>query len=126
LGGVGTPADVRDHVAALEDIGADQVGFVRQFGRATHQEMCDELHLFAEEVMRPFQQREAERAARKADELAPFIDAAMQRKPPEEPVRQEQVARIMALPQRAVLAQQAGENINAWDRAHVTDILNSV
>ncbi len=129
LGGVGTPDDVREHVAALEEIGADQVGFVRQFGRATHQEMCDELQLFASEVMRPFQQREAERARRKAAELAPYIEAAMKRKPPEDPVRQEQVSPIMALPQRAVLAQQAGQAKGAWerpDRAHVTDILNSV
>ena len=53
----------------------------------------------------------------------------MKRKPPEEPVRQEQVESILALPQRAVLAQQAGKEQGAWDRpdrAHVTDILNSV
>ena len=52
-----------------------------QAGRATHEEICDSLRLFAEEVMPEFKtDEEAERVARKQEALAPYIEAAMERK----------------------------------------------
>ena len=116
VGGVGTPEEVRRHLLALEEIGADQVGFVRQFGRATHEQMCQELKLLADEVMPEFQKRAPEREKRKAEELAPYITAAMARRKPEAPLRRDEVPPVIALPKRAMLAQQSGRALEEWEK----------
>ena len=54
--------------------------FLQQAGRNKHEHICDSLELFAAEVMGEFKAEVAEREARKAAELAPFIEAAMARK----------------------------------------------
>jgi alkanesulfonate monooxygenase SsuD/methylene tetrahydromethanopterin reductase-like flavin-dependent oxidoreductase (luciferase family) len=78
--GIGTPADIRDHIAAFRDAGVDQVIFLQQAGRNKHQHICESLELFAAEVMPAFKAEVAEREARKAAELGPYIEAAMARK----------------------------------------------
>jgi alkanesulfonate monooxygenase SsuD/methylene tetrahydromethanopterin reductase-like flavin-dependent oxidoreductase (luciferase family) len=78
--GIGTPADIRDHIAAFRDAGVDQVIFLQQAGRNKHQHICESLELFATEVMPAFKAEVAEREAKKAAELAPYIEAAMARK----------------------------------------------
>ncbi|MDE0009140.1 MAG: LLM class flavin-dependent oxidoreductase, partial [Gammaproteobacteria bacterium] len=42
--------------------------------------ICEALELFAAEVMPEFKEREAERERRKMEELAPYLEAAMERK----------------------------------------------
>jgi alkanesulfonate monooxygenase SsuD/methylene tetrahydromethanopterin reductase-like flavin-dependent oxidoreductase (luciferase family) len=78
--GIGTPADIRDHIAAFRDAGVDQVIFLQQAGRNKHADICASLELFAGEVMGEFKAEVAEREARKAAHLAPYIEAAMGRK----------------------------------------------
>jgi alkanesulfonate monooxygenase SsuD/methylene tetrahydromethanopterin reductase-like flavin-dependent oxidoreductase (luciferase family) len=78
--GIGTPADIRDHVRAFQAAGVDQVIFMQQAGRNKHEHICESLELFAAEVMGEFKAEVADREARKAAELAPFIEAAMARK----------------------------------------------
>jgi alkanesulfonate monooxygenase SsuD/methylene tetrahydromethanopterin reductase-like flavin-dependent oxidoreductase (luciferase family) len=78
--GIGTPADIRDHIAAFQAAGVDQVIFLQQAGRNRHEHICESLELFAAEVMGGFKAEVAEREARKAAELAPYIEAAMARK----------------------------------------------
>src|SRR5512140_37594 len=78
--GIGTPADIRDHIRAFSDAGVDQVIFLQQAGRNKHEDICASLELFAAEVMGEFKAEVAEREARKAAELAPWIEAAMARK----------------------------------------------
>jgi len=79
-GGLGTPDDVRRHLEGLEEIGVDQVIFLQQGGRNRHEHICDSLELFASDVMPAFKERGTEREARKAEELAPFVEAALARK----------------------------------------------
>jgi alkanesulfonate monooxygenase SsuD/methylene tetrahydromethanopterin reductase-like flavin-dependent oxidoreductase (luciferase family) len=78
--GIGTPADIRDHIRAFSDAGVDQVIFLQQAGRNKHEHICQSLELFAAEVMGEFKAEVAEREAKKAAELAPYIAAAMARK----------------------------------------------
>ena len=78
--GIGTPTDIRDHVRAFQASGIDQVIFLQQAGRNKHEHICQSLELFAAEVMGEFKAQVAEREAKKAAELAPFIEAAMARK----------------------------------------------
>jgi alkanesulfonate monooxygenase SsuD/methylene tetrahydromethanopterin reductase-like flavin-dependent oxidoreductase (luciferase family) len=79
-GGIGTPDDMRDHLKKFEEVGVDQVTFIQQAGMNKHEHICESLELFAHEVMPEFKAREAEREAKKAEELAPYIEAALARK----------------------------------------------
>ena len=79
--GIGTPDDLRAHLLAFEQSGVDHVAFIQQGGRNRHEHICEALELFAAEVMPEFREREAARQLRKMEELAPFIDKAMARKP---------------------------------------------
>lgn len=78
--GIGTPDDFRRLVRGFEEAGVDQIILLQQAGRNTHAQICDSLQLFADEVLPEFKARQAEKAARKAAELAPYIEAALARK----------------------------------------------
>jgi alkanesulfonate monooxygenase SsuD/methylene tetrahydromethanopterin reductase-like flavin-dependent oxidoreductase (luciferase family) len=79
--GIGTPAQVRDDLRRFEDAGVDQVIFLQQAGNNRHDHICESLRKFASEVMPEFVAREPEREARKREELAPYVEAALARKP---------------------------------------------
>jgi hypothetical protein len=78
--GIGTPDDIREHIRGFQAAGVDQVIFLQQAGRNQHQHIVESLELFAAEVMPGFKAEVAEREARKAVELAPYLEAAMARK----------------------------------------------
>jgi alkanesulfonate monooxygenase SsuD/methylene tetrahydromethanopterin reductase-like flavin-dependent oxidoreductase (luciferase family) len=78
--GIGTPAQLRTHLSAFEESGVDQVIFIQQAGRNRHEHICSSLELFAAQVMPEFHEREDARAKRKAEELAPYVAAALARK----------------------------------------------
>jgi hypothetical protein len=78
--GIGTPEDLRQHLAAFEASGVDQVAFIQQGGRNRHEHICQSLELFAAEVMPEFKEREAARQRAKAEALAPYVEQAMARK----------------------------------------------
>jgi alkanesulfonate monooxygenase SsuD/methylene tetrahydromethanopterin reductase-like flavin-dependent oxidoreductase (luciferase family) len=78
--GIGTPDDMRRHLAAFEASGVDQVAFIQQGGRNQHEHICEALELFAREVMPEFKERERDRQRHKAAALAPYIEQAMARK----------------------------------------------
>ncbi len=78
--GIGTPADMRSHLAGFQEAGVDQVIFLQQAGRNRHEHICESLELFAAEVMPGFGAEAEAREARKRAELAPWIDAALARK----------------------------------------------
>ncbi len=78
--GIGTPEDIRNHIEAFAAAGVDQVIFLQQAGRSRHDHICASLELFAAEVMPAFKARVASREKAKAEELAPFIAAALKRK----------------------------------------------
>ena len=78
--GIGTPDDMRRHLQDLQEAGVDQVVFLQQAGRNSNQNICESLQLFADQLMPQFKADAAEREARKAAELKPYIEAALARK----------------------------------------------
>jgi alkanesulfonate monooxygenase SsuD/methylene tetrahydromethanopterin reductase-like flavin-dependent oxidoreductase (luciferase family) len=80
-GGIGTPDQVRDHFDAYEQAGVDQMIFVQQSGRNRHENICESLELFAKRLLPDFKTRDRVREQKKQSELAPFVEAALARKP---------------------------------------------
>jgi len=79
-GGIGNPAQVREHLERYERAGIDQVIFVQQCGNNQHEHICESLELFAKELYPEFRQREERREQQKRNERAPYGTAALQRK----------------------------------------------
>ncbi len=103
--GIGTPDDIRDHIAAFEAAGVDQVIFMQQAGRNQHRHICESLELFAAEVMGGFKAQVAEREAKKAAMLAPYIEAALARKVRMKPLADDEIPVVRASVQRAQINQ---------------------
>jgi alkanesulfonate monooxygenase SsuD/methylene tetrahydromethanopterin reductase-like flavin-dependent oxidoreductase (luciferase family) len=96
-GGITDPAGLRDYLRTYRDAGVDQVTFVQQAGRTRHEHICEALELCAREVLGEFQAGEAERVARKAEALAPYVEAAFRRKKQAPPLREDQIPPMFAL-----------------------------
>lgn len=79
-GGIGTPDDLREHLLKFEKCNVDQVTFIQQAGRNKHEHICESLEIFATEVMPEFKDRAEERERKKMEELAPYLEQAMERK----------------------------------------------
>ena len=105
-GGISTPDGLRIHLRKFADCGVDQVAFIQQGGRNRHEHICEALELFAGEVMGEFKEHEAEREKKKAEELAPFIEAAFKRKQWMAPLADSEIPPVVALG-RAVAEQAA-------------------
>jgi alkanesulfonate monooxygenase SsuD/methylene tetrahydromethanopterin reductase-like flavin-dependent oxidoreductase (luciferase family) len=67
---IGSPDTLRRKLRRFEASHIDQVILLNQAGRNTHQDICDSLELFAEEVMPEFHANIADHEAWKADVLA--------------------------------------------------------
>ncbi|MGX1199543.1 LLM class flavin-dependent oxidoreductase [Parvibaculum sp. MBR-TMA-1.3b-4.2] len=113
--GIGTPDQVREHLKGFRDAGVDQVIFIQQGGKNRHQHICEAMELFAEKVMPEFKAEEEERERRKMEELAPYIEAAMERKKAMKPLSDEEIPTYLALgrqitenDEKAKAAQAAG------------------
>jgi alkanesulfonate monooxygenase SsuD/methylene tetrahydromethanopterin reductase-like flavin-dependent oxidoreductase (luciferase family) len=78
--GIGTPADFCEHVRNFEAAGVDQIILLQQAGRNRHEHICQSMEMLAREVLPQFKAEAAEREARKARELAPYIARALARK----------------------------------------------
>jgi hypothetical protein len=91
VGCIGTPDDLRGTLRTFQDAGVDQTIFIQQGGKNRHDHICEALELFAGEVMPEFHEREAERQRRKAEELAPYVEAAMARKKPRAPLADHEI-----------------------------------
>ena len=72
--GIGTPDELREHLASFEATGVDQVIFIQQGGRNRHEHICESLELFATEVMPEFKERAEARLRAQAERLAPAIE----------------------------------------------------
>lgn len=94
--GIGTPEDMRAHLTAFEAAGVDQVIFMQQAGRNKHTHICQSLELFAAEVMPQFKAGRAERDAKKAAMLEPFIQAALKRKQWMRPLKNHEIPVVRA------------------------------
>ena len=78
--GIGTPESYRQVVRDFEAAGIDQMIFLQQAGKNRHDHICESLELFGRHVYPEFAERREAREARKAEELAPWIEAALARK----------------------------------------------
>jgi hypothetical protein len=96
-GGISNPEGLRGYLRKAQEAGVDQVTFVHQAGRTRHDHICEALELCAAEVIGEFKANEAERVARKDEELAPFIEAAFERKRNLGPLADPKIEPIMAL-----------------------------
>jgi alkanesulfonate monooxygenase SsuD/methylene tetrahydromethanopterin reductase-like flavin-dependent oxidoreductase (luciferase family) len=99
--GIGTPEDMRKHLRGFQDAGIDQVIFLQQAGRNTHQHICQSLELFAAEVMPDFKAEVAGREQRKAAELKPYVEAALRRKAWMKPLADHEIPVVKASVARA-------------------------
>ena len=81
-GAIGTPDQIRDMVRRYEAVGVDQMIFVLQAGRNRHEDICESLELFANEVMPEFAERAEQRERERDERLAGAIEAALQRRDP--------------------------------------------
>jgi alkanesulfonate monooxygenase SsuD/methylene tetrahydromethanopterin reductase-like flavin-dependent oxidoreductase (luciferase family) len=85
-GAIGTPDQIREFVRGYADAGVDQVIFVSQAGRNSHDHICESLELFAKEVMPEFAEAADEVEREKQERMAPIAEKALQRRaPPREP-----------------------------------------
>ncbi len=105
--GIGTPEDIRAHIRAFQAAGVDQVIFLQQAGRNKHRHICESLELFAADVMPEFKVEAAARELRKANELAPFIAAAMGRKDWMRPLADHEIPVVRASVQKAQINETA-------------------
>jgi len=78
--GIGTPADFGALVRDYEAAGIDQVIFLQQGGLNRHEHICESLQLFGDEVLPEFVDARERVEAEKAERLAPYIEAALERK----------------------------------------------
>ncbi|PKP67707.1 MAG: hypothetical protein CVT83_07970, partial [Alphaproteobacteria bacterium HGW-Alphaproteobacteria-5] len=67
-----------------------------------HEHICEALDLFASDVMPEFKEYEAERQAKKAEELAPYIEKAMSRKVFMKELADEDIPDVVALGRQIV------------------------
>jgi alkanesulfonate monooxygenase SsuD/methylene tetrahydromethanopterin reductase-like flavin-dependent oxidoreductase (luciferase family) len=100
-GGIGTPAQLREHLSRYEKAGIDQVMFVQQSGANRHEHICESLEIFASQVMPEFKEREEVRAAEKRRELTPYIEAALARKPRMPPIEDAAIPSVEAFGRKA-------------------------
>jgi alkanesulfonate monooxygenase SsuD/methylene tetrahydromethanopterin reductase-like flavin-dependent oxidoreductase (luciferase family) len=100
-GGIGTPADMREHLKGFQEAGIDQVIFLQQAGRNRHEHICESLELFARDVMPAFKADVEAREARKAEELARYVAAALQRKTWMRPLADHEIPVVRASVERA-------------------------
>ena len=110
--GIGTPEDMRSHLGSFVESGVDQVIFLQQAGRNTHEHICESLELFAAEVMPTFKAEAAAREARKAEELAPYIATALKRKQWMKPLADHEIPVIKASVDRAQFARAASAAVS--------------
>jgi alkanesulfonate monooxygenase SsuD/methylene tetrahydromethanopterin reductase-like flavin-dependent oxidoreductase (luciferase family) len=93
---IGTPAQLQASLRTFQNAGVDQAIFIQQSGRNRREDICESLELFAREVMPEFHEKEAERQARKMEELAPAIEAAFARKQKLAPLADDQIPAYQA------------------------------
>jgi alkanesulfonate monooxygenase SsuD/methylene tetrahydromethanopterin reductase-like flavin-dependent oxidoreductase (luciferase family) len=106
--GIGTPDDLLRHLLAMQESQIDQVIFMQQCGNNEHEHICEALKLFADRVMPEFVKDREAREAKKAAELAPYIQAALSRKKRLPSLRESEVPLVKASVKRAEVNQSRG------------------
>jgi alkanesulfonate monooxygenase SsuD/methylene tetrahydromethanopterin reductase-like flavin-dependent oxidoreductase (luciferase family) len=118
--GIGTPDQLAQHLSKFEAAGVDQVIFIQQGGKNRHDDIADSLRLFADRVMPAFHEREAERQRRKDAELAPYVAAAMARKPRMAPLPLDRIPIIAPLGRNIVETADSAGGLTQHQHAAIT------
>lgn len=106
LGGIGTPAKLREHLRGFEETGVDQVIFIQQAGRNRHEHICESLELFGREVLPEFKERDPAWRRRKQEALGPFVEAALARKRWMRPLADDEIPKFPALGRNIIASMQ--------------------
>jgi hypothetical protein len=107
-GAIGTPDQIRDLLSRYEAAGVDQVIFVSQAGHNKHEHIVESLELFAKTVLPHFSDRAEEVEAAKAERLAPYVKAALERRPPARKAPEDYVIAVTGEPAEAPPWRQGG------------------
>ena len=94
--GIGTPAEFRQHMQGFADAGVDQVIFLQQGGNNKHEHICESLEKFNSEVLETFAEGREAREAKKAEALAPYIEAALARRQSRPPMQDNEIPVVPA------------------------------
>ena len=108
--GIGTPENYRQLVGQFQDAGVDQIIFLQQGGKNRHEHICESLELFASDVLPAFLEGREARLARKEEELAPYIEAAMARKRFMPPLRDDEIPVVPPSRERESFYRPAGDS----------------
>ena len=93
---IGTPDQCRDLLRKYREAGADQAVFVMQAGKNRHEDICQTMEMFAEEVLPEFHAGEEEREEAKAKSLKPYVEEALERKTWMKPLKDEDIPAFAA------------------------------
>lgn len=77
---IGTPELIKQRLRDFDEAGVDQVIFLSQAGRISHDMLCSSMDLFAKEVLPEFKDGEERRAREKAERRARIAEKVMARK----------------------------------------------
>ncbi|MGO9055971.1 MAG: LLM class flavin-dependent oxidoreductase [Candidatus Binataceae bacterium] len=77
---MGNPDQIRKVLLDYEAAGVDQVLFICQEGRVSHDVVCESFELFGKTLVPEFRERDEKLAKQKAERLEPIIEAAMKRR----------------------------------------------
>jgi alkanesulfonate monooxygenase SsuD/methylene tetrahydromethanopterin reductase-like flavin-dependent oxidoreductase (luciferase family) len=94
--GIGTPDEFRQHMHSFADSGVDQVIFLQQGGKNRHEHICESLERFNKDVLDDFADGRAESESRKAEVLAPYIEAALARRETRPPMTDDEITIVAA------------------------------
>jgi alkanesulfonate monooxygenase SsuD/methylene tetrahydromethanopterin reductase-like flavin-dependent oxidoreductase (luciferase family) len=111
-GAVGTPEQIREFLRRYEEAGVDQVIFVMQAGKNTHEDICESLERFATEVMPEFAERDEQQRKEKLARFEPIIEAAFERKVDDRPAMPE--GYIMKAIPKAMVDQSGNDQFQEW------------
>ncbi|MCP3397000.1 hypothetical protein [Bradyrhizobium sp. CCGB20] len=96
-GSIGRPQIVCDHLISYAHVCIDQMIFIQQCGVNKREHICEARELFADEVMPALKERQNERVRRKQEELEPYKEAALARKPLMPALRETDIPNIEAM-----------------------------
>jgi hypothetical protein len=78
---IGTPDQIRETLGVFEESGVDQVLFLSQAGKISHELLSSSIDLFGREVLPEIKERDHKRARDKAALIERLSEKAMKRKP---------------------------------------------
>lgn len=112
-GAMGTPDQVRSYFRRYEDCRVDQLILSCAAGRNRHEHVMESLELLGREILPEFRERDASAQRKKAERLAPTIEAVLARKPASDHPPLDDKYEIPAYP-RLDADQEASGKFHRW------------